>query len=54
MFGNITLQKEVLCVMIICMVVTMDRYTRYYVNQSGSGEIGMFRVLVSGFRGVTE
>ena len=22
------------------MVVTMDRYTRYYVNQSGGGEIG--------------
>jgi len=22
------------------MIVTMDRYTRYYVNQSGVGEIG--------------
>jgi len=22
------------------MVVTMDRYTRYYVDQSGGGEIG--------------
>jgi len=22
------------------MLVTMDRYTRYYVNQSGGGEIG--------------
>jgi len=27
------------------MVVTMDRYTRYYVNQSGGGEIGpVYRV----------
>jgi len=26
--------------MIFSMVVTMDRYTRYYVNQSGGGEIG--------------
>jgi len=38
--GNITLSKEVLCVMSFSMVVTMDRYTRYYVNQSDGGEIG--------------
>jgi hypothetical protein len=37
---SITLLKEVLNAINLSMSVTMDRYTRYYVNQSGGGEIG--------------
>ena len=40
MLGNITLLKEVHCVMSFSMVFKIDRYTRYYVYQSGGGEIG--------------
>jgi len=40
MLRNITLYKEFLCVMSFSMVVTKDRYTRYYVYQSSGGEIG--------------
>jgi len=38
--GNIKDLREVLYVMILSMVVTIDRCTRYYVNQSGGCEIG--------------
>jgi len=31
--------KEVLNSISFSLSVTMDRYTRYYVNQSGAGEI---------------
>ena len=37
---NITLQKEVLRAINLSLSVTMDGSTRYYVNQSGDGEIG--------------
>ena len=37
--GNITLQKEVIRAINLSLSVTMNQYTRYYVNQSGGGEI---------------
>ena len=37
---NITLKKEVLRAINLNLSVTMDRYIRYYVNQSGGVEIG--------------
>jgi len=37
--GNITLKKD-LCVFSFSMVVTMDQYTRHYVNESGVCENG--------------
>lgn len=38
-FWHYTL-KHVLAVTVFSMLVTTDRFTRYYVNQSGGGEIG--------------
>jgi len=37
----------------ICLSVTMVRYTRYLVNQSGGGRLVLFTGLVSGCREVT-
>jgi len=37
MLGNATLKKKT---MNFRTVVQMDRYTRYYVNPSGGGEVG--------------
>ena len=37
--SNTTLKKEVLRAINLSLSVRMDRYTRYYVNQSGVGEI---------------
>ena len=37
--GNIALQNEVLMVLDCSMIVTMDRYTLYCVNESDGGEI---------------
>jgi len=38
--SNITLLKQVLGAINLSLSVKMDRCTRYYVNQSGGGEIG--------------
>lgn len=38
-FWHYTL-KHVLAVTVFSMLVTTDRFTRYYVNQSDGGEIG--------------
>jgi len=37
---NITFEKEVFGVTGFSMLVTIDRQTRYYVHQSGGGEVG--------------